>query len=293
MKKVRIKCGDQIRVNSWFNGGRKIIFLIILIMFIFASCTNNDQSKNSSQIIRGIPPRVDLWKLINETTWNDASDNALYVFYTDNHGDKKCIYQLMGNGMDIILRKSIDFEIVNESKLKIKNDIYTLNGKNLISENKTLVLWKNEPLIYDKMGQIDMEIVKSDKFFVDYTNGQNKQKKYTVFPVDYDISTEIGNKERYMPTDEEIQSAIEALDKFLSSKKEILELEKYGIQFFGYINENREKIIWALYFCDYEQDENYWRNNLIIPIDGGNCYVYVKFNVDTKEVFDFYVNGEA
>jgi hypothetical protein len=125
-------------------------------------------------------------------------------------------------------------------------------------------------------------------------NMQNSQQSYIVFPADYDVSFEIGGNERYIPTDQDIQNAIEILAKFLIGNKEIRELQEYKIQFFGYKNENKEKIIWANYFCnEWSYTGVDWKTDLVSVDDGGNCYFNLKVNLDTKEIFDFMVNGWA
>ncbi|PKL72114.1 hypothetical protein CVV26_02910 [Candidatus Kuenenbacteria bacterium HGW-Kuenenbacteria-1] len=116
------------------------------------------------------------------------------------------------------------------------------------------------------------------------------KQNYVVFPANYDISFLFGNNKRYTPTNTDIQKAIELLESFLKSKKEIQALLNYKVQFFGYLNEKEEKIIWANFFCsDYKN----WKKDLVSVEDGGNCYFNIKINLNTQKVFDFNINGET
>ncbi|MBU0897689.1 hypothetical protein KKC67_01190 [Patescibacteria group bacterium] len=127
-------------------------------------------------------------------------------------------------------------------------------------------------------------------------------KDSVIFPADYDVRFLVKkNNKRFTPTNEEINIAMSILRPFLLNKESnesseiyretIQRIKNYRVQFFGYINQEGEKIIWANYFCDaYEKN---WQKNLIFVKDGGNCYFNIKVNLDTKEIFDFIVNGDA
>lgn len=109
-----------------------------------------------------------LWKKINETTWwyDNKWAGESYIFYEDNHGFKKCIHQVMGSGIYIVSREFVDFEIIDEYKIKIANTLYTLVDNAFISEKNTLTLYANKPLVYDRKGLMDIDKVKSDEFIV-------------------------------------------------------------------------------------------------------------------------------
>lgn len=65
---------------------------------------------------------------------------------------------------------------------------------------------------------------------------------------------------------------------------------EYKRQYLGIV-EAGEKIIYANFFCS-SFDEN-WHEQLVIILDGGDCYFQLKYNPATDEFFGFSVNGEA
>lgn len=98
--------------------------------------------------------------------------------------------------------------------------------------------------------------------------------------------------ERFKPTEKEVTEIEKTIEDFLKShKNRTRPLEEYKVQFLGFISEKQERIVWANFFCD-EFGGN-WKKDLILVKDGGNCFFNLKVNSDTKEVLDFYVNGEA
>ena len=117
------------------------------------------------------------------------------------------------------------------------------------------------------------------------------QKKYKIFSADYDISFVSKENKRYTPSDQDVQNGIQILENFLKNNSAIQDLGKYKIQFFGYTDKDNKKILWANFFCN-DHGRN-WKKEPIFVKDGGNCYFNVKVNLDTKEVFDFIINGEA
>jgi hypothetical protein len=122
-------------------------------------------------------------------------------------------------------------------------------------------------------------------------NQSNKEKNYTIFPGEYNTSFILDNVERYTPSDEDVQKGMKIIKSYLSGNKEIRNLNEYKIQFFGYINEKDEKILFANFFCD-DFGKN-WEKEMIIVKDGGNCYFKITVNLDKKEAFDLNINGEA
>ena len=65
---------------------------------------------------------------------------------------------------------------------------------------------------------------------------------------------------------------------------------EYKRQYLGIV-EAGEEIIYANFFCS-SFDEN-WHEQLVIVMDGGDCYFQFKYNPATGEFFAFSVNGEA
>lgn len=107
---------------------------------------------------------------------------------------------------------------------------------------------------------------------------------------------------RFSPTKEEIIKIEEFLKTRITDinkehpnqfdKSEYLEnnLSKYNRQYFGYINEKGEKIIYLNLFkesIDCEMDAE------LIVLDGCSDYWQISFVADTQEFRDFSVNGCA
>jgi len=86
--------------------------------------------------------------------------------------------------------------------------------------------------------------------------------------------------------DEDIQKAKVLFVNFLSGRQEIQKLSNYQVRYGKYLNETGEKIIRADYFCRYIKEG--WTVS-----DWGNCYFQVKVNLNTEEIFNFMVNGDA
>ncbi len=69
-------------------------------------------------------------------------------------------------------------------------------------------------------------------------------------------------------------------------------LKHYKRQYFGYIDENGNKIIWVN-FIFYKKLPNNWDKELQIILDGCSYFWNIKVNLMSKEVFDLNVNGLA
>jgi hypothetical protein len=107
----------------------------------------------------------------------------------------------------------------------------------------------------------------------------------------------------FTPTSEEIDSLeakIEVRLTELKTTKTDLEfptfiidnLKDYKRQYFGYVNEKGERII---YFNFFHNSGNVygWREGEVVIKDGGYYYWRMKWNLTTNDIIDFYVNGEA
>lgn len=67
-------------------------------------------------------------------------------------------------------------------------------------------------------------------------------------------------------------------------------LPDYTRQYFGYLTNDGERVIYASFFCDVPVEE------LTVGLgvaDGGDCFFQIHYNIDTDEYFDLHVNGEA
>jgi len=71
----------------------------------------------------------------------------------------------------------------------------------------------------------------------------------------------------------------------------VIDLKRYKRQYIPMINNSGEKVVWINCFCN-TWDKN-WKNDLIIVMDGGNCYFNLKINLTTGKYYDLMVNGEA
>lgn len=86
---------------------------------------------------------------------------------------------------------------------------------------------------------------------------------------------------------------IAELDKIIlecvnNYKDELLDIKKYKRQYIPAINDNGEKLVWINCFCkhfDYD-----WKNQVIMVVDGGNCYFQMKINLTTKKYYNFHNN---
>lgn len=112
-------------------------------------------------------------------------------------------------------------------------------------------------------------------------------------------------KNRFTPTKEEINRAEESLQIGLSklNHQEINQssapiihenLDKYKRQYFGYVNEKGEKILFInCFWDDNEFSDGSWLNGEVMVLDGGSYFWQVKYNLSTNKLFDLEVNGNA
>lgn len=66
-------------------------------------------------------------------------------------------------------------------------------------------------------------------------------------------------------------------------------LDEYRRQYLGY-EIGGKKIIYGNFFCSQEDQ---WRGELILVMDGGDCYFQVEYDVASREFIKLLVNGEA
>ena len=70
-----------------------------------------------------------------------------------------------------------------------------------------------------------------------------------------------------------------------------LDLNKtYYRQYFPVLNEKGEKEIWINFICSLKDN---WKTDLIIVMDGGNCYFNIKINLTNKTYSELSINGQA
>jgi hypothetical protein len=109
------------------------------------------------------------------------------------------------------------------------------------------------------------------------------------------------DKDRFTPTKEDIDKAeinlrtkLKELNNPAYNQKTRIQnmLRKYKRQYFGYINEKGEKILYINCFCNKEFCKD-WLTKIIFVLDGGSCFWNVKFNLTTVTLFDLNINGYA
>lgn len=145
------------------------------------------------------------------------------------------------------------------------------------------------------MGQIEDAEIKAERY---------KTQKFDVaiFPADY--KDFIGG-ERFFPSKAEVDRAEAALISDLKSLNEkkvnqssspIIHknLNKYRRQYFGFIDQNGDRILLINCFWHREgADDEDWLKERFVVLDGGSYYWSVRFNLTTGKLFDLKVNGYA
>ncbi len=110
---------------------------------------------------------------------------------------------------------------------------------------------------------------------------------------------------RFSPTRQEIEKAELVLNSNLQDLNRQLvnqsstpiihkKLSKYKRQYFGYIDQNGNRILLINCFWSKNKDDSdHWLIERIMVFDGGSYYWNVKFNLDKNELFDLAINGYA
>jgi hypothetical protein len=70
-------------------------------------------------------------------------------------------------------------------------------------------------------------------------------------------------------------------------------LKKYKRQYFGYINEKGEKILYINSLWKKNEKETKWLQQIIMVSDGGSHYWNIEYNLETEELENLKVNGYA
>lgn len=74
---------------------------------------------------------------------------------------------------------------------------------------------------------------------------------------------------------------------------EYIDLKNYKRQYFPYINEWGEKLVWINCFCKSDFNFNDWKKEIVIVADGGSCFFNVTINLTKKKYEQFSTNGYA
>lgn len=70
-----------------------------------------------------------------------------------------------------------------------------------------------------------------------------------------------------------------------------LDLKKFQRQYWPVINEKGEKVVWINFFCS--DNEPISTDNIVMVMDGGNCYFNIKINLTNKTYSELSINGYA
>jgi len=124
-----------------------------------------------------------------------------------------------------------------------------------------------------------------------------------IFPADYPLEYAVGSDYgRWLPGLRDIDEA-EALlfsnlaesrfrDPYIKSCLPLIRenLRVYKRQYFGLLDKSGNRIVWINLFL---READNWQQELVMVDDGGYGYFNVKINLETKEVFELAINGEA
>ncbi len=130
---------------------------------------------------------------------------------------------------------------------------------------------------------------------------KTKQFEVAIFP---ESSDEIMPGKRFTPTKEDIFKAENALKSKLKEANRNFEnqsnspiihrnLKKYKRQYFGFINDKGEKILYINSLWKNNEKETKWLQQIIMVSDGGSYYWNIEFNLETDELINLSVNGPA
>ena len=124
------------------------------------------------------------------------------------------------------------------------------------------------------------------------------------------------DKERFTPTIDDIEKAERILKKNLKAVNESRmnqfdncpvihkNLKSYRRQYFGYIDDNGNKIIYATFNWDryslfdrlrgyYRDESENWKKDKEMVLDGCSYHWEIKINLDNEKLFDLGINGVA
>lgn len=132
-----------------------------------------------------------------------------------------------------------------------------------------------------------------------------KERKFEgyIFPKEYVLDIPAENiKSRYTPSKEDIIKAENIIEEqiYYINKSLINQtggcpiihknLNKYKRQYFGFINDKGESIIWINLIWKKEITAS-WGQEVVIILDGCSHYWNIKINLISNKAFDLQVNG--
>ncbi|MEL1246871.1 hypothetical protein [Flavobacterium helocola] len=130
---------------------------------------------------------------------------------------------------------------------------------------------------------------------------KTRQFEVAIFP---ESCNEIMQQNRFTPTKEDIIKAENALKSKIKEVNRNFEnqynspiihrnLKKYKRQYFGFINNKGEKVLYINSLWKKNEKETKWLRQIIMVSDGGSYYWNIEYNLDNDELMNLSVNGPA
>lgn len=145
-------------------------------------------------------------------------------------------------------------------------------------------------------GRQNLDIVQTDHY-------KTKHFDCVIFPENY--VTLIGGT-RFTPTREQVNLAEQIIREGLKEFNYPLinqgdkhnpiihkKLKKYRRQYFGFKDELGNRILLINFFWNQKHQFGYWENERVMVLDGGSHYWSIKINLETKDLFELYINGSS
>jgi len=76
-------------------------------------------------------------------------------------------------------------------------------------------------------------------------------------------------------------------------KPNVIQLSNYNVQYFCALNEQGQKLVWINGYCKEICSDERWKKHARLVMDGGNCVIRLKINLDTKRHYGLGVNGQG
>lgn len=105
-----------------------------------------------------------------------------------------------------------------------------------------------------------------------------------------------GSENRFTPSNTDIffiEKVIAANIKSMSSFSPEIhkKLHKYTRQYVGFINDKGQRVVWVNFIWSKSGFIDMINKDILTVSDGGTHYWNIKMNLDTKELYEFHVNG--
>ena len=107
----------------------------------------------------------------------------------------------------------------------------------------------------------------------------------------------VGETAFWTPTAEDVAALEAGLGAFLQKRADprldaqvLPTLPSYNRQYVGIIEDGRRKV-YVLFYCDIPLEE--LQDDILIVLDGGDCYFQLKYDIEDKMFDELMVNGQA